>query len=620
MSPLPPILTKTDDALEVSFGHLRGGSFQDALVRVKAIPGRKFDFERKVWLLPADATTAERALNSLQPEADASLVDWVRNARVQEASELTTSLPTDAELKWPKAGPVGFVPDENELRKRLGLFPHQRSGIDFIAERARALLGDDMGVGKTAQMIGGVEEWRLRNLDVNGVVPHGPKLVVCPNSVKGSWYAEIEAWLGAMTPIRVIHGNAVERNKQLKQAIAEDAWAIINYEQLRVTRVEVKRKNGSKSKKWVMKEPLFQKTKWLAAMLDEAHRIKNQNSLQARGAFRVDANVKIAATGTPLSNHPGELWALLKWLFPKEYTSYWDFFEMYVDYYESSYNHKEIVGVKNPDALRFELKDRLIRRTKDEILDLPEKMRRFVPVEMTGKQRTLYEEAETQMWVEVKQAAAQGDKSAQEFIEAVTEVENDPSDAARSKFLRIVNGAARTVRLRQILETPANIGGEDVSAKLDATVEIITDAQPNQFGVFCEFVPTTTCLIERLRKKGLTAEVYRGDVTPEERTLLEQQFQLGKIDVLVGTIATMKEGITLHSANESLWVSRHWNPSVNEQGEDRFHRIGQRHPVTNTILEVPDTVDVTKVRPKNQTKERIVKTVIKKDHIEEQED
>jgi hypothetical protein len=72
-------------------------------------------------------------------------------------------------------------------------------------------------------------------------------------------------------------------------------------------------------------------------------------------------------------NTPDELWSILHWLFPDEYTSYWDFYETYVDYTEG-YFGKVITGVRNPDALRFELHERLVRRTKDQVLDLPTRL------------------------------------------------------------------------------------------------------------------------------------------------------------------------------------------------------------------------------------------------------
>jgi SNF2 family DNA or RNA helicase len=416
--------------------------------------------------------------------------------------------------------------------------------------------------------------------------------------------------------------SAKTRNKQIREAIAGNAWTIVNWEQLRVkkeskltkTKIydpmtgEVLRIAERKKEVEVMREPLFESTKWIAAIADEAHRAKNRKSLQTKGLWRVDAQMKMALTGTPLMNTPDELWPILKWLYPKEYTSYWRFFDQYVDYYEGQFG-KIITGVKNADALRFELKDRLVRRTKDDVLDLPEKVRQYIPVTLGAKQRKLYEEAETQMWFEVEQAIKEGDQSAIAFAKAVAE---NPT-----AIYSVANGAARTVRLRMILSSPALLGGEDDSAKLDAVEQSIVDGMPAQRVVWTEFVGTTHLMVKRLEKHGIRAVSFTGELTSQERTEIENAFQVGEIDVIIGTIAAMKEGITLTAAYISDWIERHWTPAVNEQGEDRQHRIGQLHPVLAKIYEAEGTIDTQNVAVRNAIKSLIVEAVVKKDHVEE---
>jgi SNF2 family DNA or RNA helicase len=271
---------------------------------------------------------------------------------------------------------------------------------------------------------------------------------------------------------------------------------------------------------------------------------------------------------------------------------------------------RTIIGVKNPDALRFELKHRLVRRTKGEVLDLPEKVREYVPVKLNTKQRKAYEEAEAAFWLSIEQAVKEGDKDAAHFAEQVL--------TGKKRIYELANGAARTVRLRQVASTPALLGGLDDSAKLDAAVEIITDAQPKQFVVFTEFVETANILCERLRKHDLTAAAFTGEVTDTSvRTDYENKFQSGDIDVLVGTLGAMRESITLTAADTVIFVERAWVPAWNEQAEDRLWRNGQKNQVTVLILEAEDTVDQDKVKPANVVKEAIVASVLKKDTIKE---
>jgi SNF2 family DNA or RNA helicase len=502
-----------------------------------------------------------------------------------------------------------------------------------------------MGLGKTLQSIAVVDEYRYREATDDGtglIFPEGPKLIVCPNSVKGVWAREIHTWLGDNEPVQIIDAtSAKSRHNQLIRSINEKCWTIVNYEQLRVKKekVEIKHRNGTKSERSVevLKEPLYElpflaaaepsledltphvierarKSKmreiWMACVADEVHRAKNRRASQTKGLHRVDGYLKLAQTGTPLQNAPDELWSILHWLFPEEYTSYWRFYEDYVEYTEG-YVGKVIPGVRNPDALRFELRERLVRRTKDQVLDLPEKQRVIVPVALSAQTRRVYDELESQVWIDLaEEAKADGNDALAEAI-----VSGD-----LSKLLKIPNGAARMTRLQEFLEHPSNIDADDRakdSEKLDACEEIILDNKHTPHVVFCKYKHTTAVFAERLREKGLRVGVFTGDVPTAERTEIEDAFQRFDLDVIVGTLDAMQMGLTLTASSTEHFISRAWVPAWNEQAEDRCHRVGQRHPLTIYIYEAPDTVDDGKVRPANRLKENIVKTVLEKDHIKE---
>lgn len=642
-----PKLERGSDQLELTFFGYK--DFQNHEAAVKSIPGRRFQAEgdRKFWAFPEDPLVAERLMVTVKPEVSPDVLSWIKSAKKEKHAELVTPLPDDADLLVPWATErVSWQPElvgkKDDREPFTGLYDFQRSFVDFAAEHPALLLADDMGLGKCGQAMSAVYEYILRQsklaIDSDSIptdsfecaadmlkwagIDNAPKLIVSPNSVKGTWGREIRMWLGESEPYQIVDGSSAKiRHQQLADIVAANGWAIVNWEQLRTKkemqtkRVKLVHPISREFIRWgtkeveveVLREPIFEQTDWLAAVADEAHRAKNRKSLQTKGLLRIDAKLKLAMTGTPLQNSPDELWPLLKWLFPDEYTSYWRFFDQYVDFYEGQYG-KIITGVRNPDALRFELSTRLVRRTKDEVLNLPEKTRQYIPVKLNPKQQKLYDEAERQMWFEVEQAIKEGDESAKRFAEAA---------ANSSEIYTVPNGAARTVRLRQIASSPANLGGEDDSAKLDAAVEIILDAQPRQFVVFSEFVATCGLLAQRLKAKGLHAETFTGETSTQTRTELENQFQNNEIDVLIGTIGAMREGVTLTAASVQIWLERHWTPAPNEQGEDRSHRNGQDTPVTILILEGEDTVDVSKVRVTNAVKSMIVSSVISKDEVKE---
>lgn len=609
---MAPTLTLLDDALALDIsGCRRGAEFADALAKVKEIPGARFDWDTKLWMLPAEPAIGERALLAIQPEVTPELRNWIRAGRATADAELVAQLPPDADdllIPWAHER-APWQPEEINGSPVTGLKPHQRALVSTITKQrpfVRAIVADEMGIGKTIQAISIIAE-----LQVQGLLEVGPKLVVCPNSVKGVWAREILRWLGDDEPVQIVAGTPAQRKKQIEAAVASDGWLIVNYEQVRTQKVKRRTRSGGTKTVEIMKEPLFETTEWLAVIADEAHRTKNRKAAQTRGLWRTTKSgkvpVQLAATGTPIMNSPDELWALLHWLFPKEYTSYWAFYEKYVDYTEG-YFGKEIHGVKNADALRFELKGRLFRRTKAQVLDLPAKTRITIPIELSAKARKLYAEAERSLWLEVEKAMEAGDASAEALAVAATRGTN---------IYTIPNGAARTVRLRQILSTTELLGGEDESDKLDACVDNITDNAHKQHVVFSEFVGTCQALARRLRAKGMTAEVYTGEVGQAKRTELEDKFQRGEIDVLIGTIGAMREGITLTASDTQHWIERAWVPAWNEQGEDRQHRIGMTGPLTIYIYEAQDTLDDGRVKPTNALKARIVRSVITQDEVAE---
>ena len=573
---MPAKLTKhSDEVVRVKLSGTKP-EFQDLLAKTKSIAGRRWNPDEKVWELPCEAEVIQKAVNILQPELDAALQALVREARGAVADDLVTRVPDDADLLHPIAS---------------SLYPYQRAGIDWLVTHPHSILADDMGLGKTVQALAVVAEAEQRQAYEPDVLAR-PRLIVCPNSLKANWVREIELWLGEAVPVTVLDGkNPAARRKQLAEAAAKPgAWIIVNWEKLRLL-------------------PELEKIAWLAVIGDEAHRAKNRKAKQTKALWKLKAPIQLALTGTPIMNSPDELWPVLRWLRPEQYTSYWRFFYEYVDSYEVDFGSRRsriVTGVRNADALRFELSDKLIRRTKDNVLDLPAKTRQIVPVELRPAQRRLYAEAEKEALLAVEQAFEQADTDEQrDAIRAALESGNP-----KTLELLIDGGAARVTRLRQIASSPALLGGEDESGKYDAVQEIIADAPHKPFVVFCWFKGAAELIAGRLRKDGRRAEPFTGDTHPDERERLVRRFQDGELDVLVCTLATAGVGLTLTAADTCIFVERDWTPAINQQAEDRLHRIGQENHVTVIVLEAPGTIDTGKIAPKNRLKEAIVGAVI----------
>src|SRR5687767_9517829 len=232
-----------------------------------------------------------------------------------------------------------------------GLFPHQVEGVAFLLGRRRAILADDMGLGKTRQAI----------VSLQHLAPNGPYLVVCPASVKRNWEREIEQVIPAAS-IAVIDGSA--------PVDLGATWVILNYDILGRHR------------------DALEQCEWAALVFDEAHYLKNHTSARsklARGltdiasAGAAEPLVVQLLTGTPLTSRPRDLFVLLQLVGHPLGRSFLAFAKRYCAAKKGEFGWKT-GGASNIDELTVQLHGVMLRRSKDDVLTLPPKLRAWVPV------------------------------------------------------------------------------------------------------------------------------------------------------------------------------------------------------------------------------------------------
>ena len=569
---MPVTLDRVDDAtLSLSINGVSGTDFQKTVSVVKSVPGRRFDGDTKTWNVPATVMNANRLLAGCKAEATIEVETWLSEERKRVQGEVVSPIGEDAELSVPWAD---------------RMYSYQRAGAAFMSDHRNVLLADEQGLGKTVQAISAVAESRGIGED-----KPLPVLVVCPNSVKGVWARELFEWAGIVPT--VIKGNAEQRDKAALAAHAAGRWAIVNWEALRLM-------------------PGLALLKYYAVIADEIHRAKNRKAQQAKALHALKADLRFGLSGTPVMNSPDELWSQLAFVRPDRYgrsgkagrRAYWSFYDDYVDYYEGPFG-KVIVGVRNPDALRFELRDVLVRRTKDDVLDLPPRSWQTIPLELLPAQRRLYTKVRDQMFVDLERDIEAGDVDARQLERFIT----------TGDVLSLPNAAARTVRLRQVASTPALFGEADKSAKLDAAVELIEDRGPEaQTVVFAEFKGTIEALGQRLAKRKITFRTLTGDVPEAHRTQNVSEFQAGEARVFLATLSAGGVGITLTAADTAIFIERSWVPANNDQALDRLHRIGQERSVTGLVLEAEDTIDDGSIEPTNRLKRLISDAILSNDN------
>lgn len=575
---------------------ISGDSFDADLAKVKETEGRRYNPENKTWEFPGDPDVLLKLAFTLEPTMSAELMTRVKDSKAEVTAELLTQLPDDAILSVPWSGPRSWGARAIPGVGQRFLVPKQRSGVAFMAVHPHTILADEMGAGKTAQALSTAYERAWAAEPGDGEWTEDPRvLIIAPNSVTGHWADELAKWADVpASDVSIISGDETKRAAQLAEG---KPFIIVNWEKLRLM-------------------PELAKIKWFAVIADELHRGKNRKSKQTKALWKLRAPVQIGATGTPIMNDPGDLWAPLKWLRPEQYTSYWKFLANYADTYSGFRGKQVVIGVKNADSLRFELSDKMVRRTKREIHgDIPIPFEPiYRTIQMKPKQLKVYEEALKEFWLEIAAEIpkiAEGEERPEGKVrEDFAALVDDPGGLEKIKYM-ITNPAARLTRLRQIATSPALLGGEDISGKLDAVVETITDAEADRpFVVFAWYKPTVQLMINRLEAKDITAKGFTGDNPRPERESLAKSFQAADYQVIIPTLATGGVGIDLYRSSDPLLAEQDWVPAINKQGIDRCDRKGQTNNVQAQYFRSMDTVETGRLAPKLKLKQGIVETIL----------
>ena len=500
--------------------------------RVKEIPGSQWDKETNMWSLPLSwgSCVAMRGVFGPDLVVGATLSQWAtehKATKIDPAMSLKPSMEV-ADL---------MVTDPD-------LFPFQRVGVRFLETVETALLADDMGSGKTVQIIRTIR--RIASL---------PVLVVCPNSMKFTWRDEFARWAPEYNVV-VINGSAAQRRKQI--ATHADIY-VINWESLRLhSRVEgygsIALTETEKKAKELNAIP------WSVVVADEGHRAKDPNSIQTRALWAVSrgARYRFAATGTPIESNPGEFWSLMNFISPDNFPRK----TKYVDRYcAKTFNHfggMEILGLRADTQGEFHsIVDPLIlRRPKDVILpQLPPKVETVRYLSMEGKQEKAYRQMADLMLAELDGGIATALDPLQQHVRL-------------SQFASAY--AEMTDDGKVVLSMPSN--------KVEALLELLDEATGEQVVAFSESKQLVNIAAAQLQKKGITHGIISGDISPEQRQAAMKEFQENNLRVMLCTAAGA-EGITLTAARILVFLQRFRSSIKDAQAADRVHRIGQERGV-----------------------------------------
>ncbi|KAG8345458.1 putative transcription activator [Trypanosoma vivax] len=429
------------------------------------------------------------------------------------------------------------------------LRPYQIEGVNWLlglfSRCINGILADEMGLGKTLQTIS-----TLAYLKFSHGLP-GPHLVVCPKSVMGNWYREIRHWCPALRAYK-FHGSNDVRRQLIKAHL--NPHEKIKYD-IVVTTFEM-----------VIEECTSLKNiPWQYLIVDEAHKLKNEESRSHTVLHSIPSNYRLIITGTPLQNNLKELWALLHFLAPRLF----DNSESFQAWFDTASGQQDSDALNNMHKVLVPL---MIRRMKADVsTGIPPKKEIYVSCKLTKTQRRWY------MHVLAKDAEAL----------------NKGSRGQMSVLSNVL------MNLRKVINHPYMMdGGEDgppfitderivkYSGKMLILDKLLNrlfrdEKEKHKVLIFSQFTSMLDILDDYCAMRGYHTCRIDGNTSGYDRDSQMALFNSPNGDCFIFLLSTRAGGlgINLQAANHVIIYDSDWNPQMDLQAQDRAHRIGQKRVV-----------------------------------------
>ncbi|KAG8636593.1 ISWI chromatin-remodeling complex ATPase CHR11 isoform X2 [Manihot esculenta] len=418
---------------------------------------------------------------------------------------------------------------------------YQLAGLNWLIRLyengINGILADEMGLGKTLQtisLLGYLHEFR-------GIT--GPHMVVAPKSTLGNWMNEIRRFCPVLRAIKFL-GNPDERKNIRENLLVAGKFDVC------VTSFEMAIKEKSALRRF----------SWRYIIIDEAHRIKNENSLLSKTMRLYNTNYRLLITGTPLQNNLHELWSLLNFLLPEIFSSAETFDEWFQISGEN--DQQEVV-----QQLHKVLRPFLLRRLKSDVeKGLPPKKETILKVGMSQMQKQYYR-ALLQKDLEVVNAGGE-----------------------RKRLLNIA------MQLRKCCNHPYLFQGAEPGPPYTTGDHLIMNAgkmvlldkllpklkeRDSRVLIFSQMTRLLDILEDYLMFCGYLYCRIDGNTGGEDRDASIDAFNKPGSDKFVFLLSTRAGGlgINLATADVVILYDSDWNPQVDLQAQDRAHRIGQKKEV-----------------------------------------
>lgn len=439
---------------------------------------------------------------------------------------------------------------KNKLSNRsMQFYAHQHTGKDLFKQNPFFANFGEPGTGKTAQAIVAADELEIRRM-----------LVVCPSSLVLNWSDEIKMW-STRWRIVLLVGTVKQKLKLiaegLKRAADGEAVAMItNYESVQFKVSEVERKKAKAERRAMRNENEVLKAltgRWGVVIADELHRVKNGKSMTAKGLKLLSRTAlrRWGMTGTPMTNTPLDVWSQIDFLRPGYLqTSFYAFRARYANVYNGA-GFPKITGHCHQEELKALVDKISYRVIKSECLDLPPKIKKVIPIQMTPATEKIYRQMADEMIAQI----------GNETVLAQTAL-------------------VQMIRLQQI--TSGYIGLEDKTNehvgtdKIDALKDLLEDIGHEHVIIMSRFAADMPRIRDALAASYEIVEIS-GAIDREARNVALKRFQdvHKKPCILIATLQAAGVGLTLTRASQIVYYSRDFNYVNAVQSQDRIDRIGQ---------------------------------------------
>ena len=421
---------------------------------------------------------------------------------------------------------------------------HQKEAVEKLAGSRRFILADDMGLGKTTCTIIAALETGAKKI-----------LIICPASLKINWQREIENY--SDRPVYIAEG---------KKFSTESDFVIVNYDILKNFHdTDPKKKNGS----------ILNQSNFDLVILDEAHMISNPQAQRTKiiNHFVKDIKRVWLLTGTPMTSRPMNYYNLLNIIESPVAQNWMAYAIRYCQGYQFMAGRRKVwnvTGASNLEELRDRTSKQILRRLKEDVLDLPDKIISPVYLRLKSKE---YEElmGEYYDWFDNKK-----DES-----------------------------SSLTVQFSKLMKVRKVIANEKTKQTIEFAENIIE--QGKKVIIFTNFTDTLQTIYQHFGKQAVYLD---GSCSKPHRQNAVDEFQENdKIKVFVGNLKAAGVGLTLTAAEVVIMNDLSFVPAEHAQAEDRAYRYGQK---SNVLVYYPlyeNTIEGAVYDILNRKKE-IIRTVM----------